>query len=676
MEITELASDHTTVLLYAENPPNPASDNQSSSSSATASNSQRKVVRESSGVLHEVFEHGGEIVYRKSTNDGASWQSSAQISSGFGDNGAPCITMAIPNLLVGFQNWSGTIHNVQYCRSTNGGSTWAPRSSLGSAGTVAAPGPMPSISLYGNGRSIAVYRTQSGLRYRTSTNSGANWASEASIPNTTANWNLPSSTIYAMPYGANKQANLVYATHLPGGSPQIQYNYFEFGPNTWGTAANLTGIIPARYTKHANPCIGHSASEPSSTKLHVVWDAEDSYYPGTQVIIHREGDFRSWPGSYSVLVYQSENKPSITGGLSDRAWMVYQSSSAGSVWKRYYDGTYWTGAFGTWVGPGFNPQISVGSTSAKYIYTQGSASPYQIVVGAEVLSKEGPPADYARALNVIDPESGAYVSLEIGKIELTMVGADPVVMQLKPPDDGSGPLDVESLEIAGESEGFVLPTRAQDISIHVSLDGSSASTLFGESGGTISLDLVDATTGQTVKRMWNTGASSIEDQNEAKQIVHVDAAEIPAMFKERTLKLRPAISGLFASDKRIFSIGHIYRCQAAEDGASKPSEQLSQKTPGARPTTFVLHDASPNPFNPSTRITYDLSEPSRVELKVFDMLGREVGTLSRGYLEAGIYTAQWDATGHASGVYLARLLAMDDLGNVKYNGVTKLLLAK
>ena len=65
----------------------------------------------------------------------------------------------------------------------------------------------------------------------------------------------------------------------------------------------------------------------------------------------------------------------------------------------------------------------------------------------------------------------------------------------------------------------------------------------------------------------------------------------------------------------------------------------------------------PNPFNPSTTISYDLPTDSKVTLKVFDVLGREVATLVNGFVEAGSHQAVFNATRLASGVYFYRLQA-------------------
>ena len=65
----------------------------------------------------------------------------------------------------------------------------------------------------------------------------------------------------------------------------------------------------------------------------------------------------------------------------------------------------------------------------------------------------------------------------------------------------------------------------------------------------------------------------------------------------------------------------------------------------------------PNPFNPTTAISYRLPNSGRVELKVYDVLGREVITLVREYQEARVHTAYFNGENLASGVYFYRLTA-------------------
>lgn len=77
----------------------------------------------------------------------------------------------------------------------------------------------------------------------------------------------------------------------------------------------------------------------------------------------------------------------------------------------------------------------------------------------------------------------------------------------------------------------------------------------------------------------------------------------------------------------------------------------------ALPTSTRLLGNYPNPFNPTTTISFDLSAPAQVTLRVFDILGRSVITLVDRPMTAGIHSAVFDGSSLASGVYLVRLQA-------------------
>ena len=75
------------------------------------------------------------------------------------------------------------------------------------------------------------------------------------------------------------------------------------------------------------------------------------------------------------------------------------------------------------------------------------------------------------------------------------------------------------------------------------------------------------------------------------------------------------------------------------------------------PTVYAFYPSYPNPFNPSTVLSYQLTADSYVELKVYDVMGREVQLAVSSWQLAGYYEVMFDGNGLASGVYFARLSA-------------------
>lgn len=83
---------------------------------------------------------------------------------------------------------------------------------------------------------------------------------------------------------------------------------------------------------------------------------------------------------------------------------------------------------------------------------------------------------------------------------------------------------------------------------------------------------------------------------------------------------------------------------------------------GGTPVRFALFDPMPNPFNPSTTLSFALPPASHVELSVYDVRGHLVATLVGGPRAAGVHQVTWDGRDHngqrmTSGVYFQRIQA-------------------
>jgi choice-of-anchor B domain-containing protein len=92
------------------------------------------------------------------------------------------------------------------------------------------------------------------------------------------------------------------------------------------------------------------------------------------------------------------------------------------------------------------------------------------------------------------------------------------------------------------------------------------------------------------------------------------------------------------------------------------------------PADFVLYQNYPNPFNPTTTISFRLSAQSKIALKVFDVVGKEVATVFEGTLTAGAHQVHFDAHEISSGVYFYELSSADGNGMKHYSRMKMLLL--
>ena len=87
-----------------------------------------------------------------------------------------------------------------------------------------------------------------------------------------------------------------------------------------------------------------------------------------------------------------------------------------------------------------------------------------------------------------------------------------------------------------------------------------------------------------------------------------------------------------------------------------PGSTTSTKESGqCGPTEFALHQNFPNPFNPSTTISYALPEKVFVTISIYNIRGEEVKRLVNRYVDAGNHQVAFDATGLPSGTYFVKM---------------------
>jgi len=95
--------------------------------------------------------------------------------------------------------------------------------------------------------------------------------------------------------------------------------------------------------------------------------------------------------------------------------------------------------------------------------------------------------------------------------------------------------------------------------------------------------------------------------------------------------------------------GTIAKMTGVPVGINDPTSEI--------PSAYSLMQNYPNPFNPATSITFALPIAGNVELKVYDILGKEVASIVSGNMNAGTHIVPFDASALASGVYIYKITA-------------------
>jgi uncharacterized repeat protein (TIGR01451 family) len=173
--------------------------------------------------------------------------------------------------------------------------------------------------------------------------------------------------------------------------------------------------------------------------------------------------------------------------------------------------------------------------------------------------------------------------------------------------------------------------------------GSDTWGLFGDGGEDFQFRTIAFAGADMYGGTWNAGIVQYDVEDD--EWVDYGLADMPVVAfavhqQTETLVIGTSGSGFFLAQNMMMST-------SVEGGAINT----------VVPTSFALDQNYPNPFNPQTTIPFDLSETTHVTMAVYDLLGREVGRLVDGMLQAGQHQVTWDASDNPSGTYLVRLEA-------------------
>jgi hypothetical protein len=163
-------------------------------------------------------------------------------------------------------------------------------------------------------------------------------------------------------------------------------------------------------------------------------------------------------------------------------------------------------------------------------------------------------------------------------------------------------------------------------------------------------------TGEAIKLSWT------NRNPESDSIVVERRSGITDFVRIATL---PFGTSLFTDSTTSGGTSYYYRLSVTKSDATELQSYPITFTPAVTLVNpgrtlalrFGLSNNYPNPFNPSTVISYQLAVNSKVVLKVYDLLGREVATLVDEQEQPGEYSVTFDARGLASGMYYYRIQA-------------------
>ncbi|HMS34657.1 MAG TPA: T9SS type A sorting domain-containing protein [Ignavibacteria bacterium] len=109
------------------------------------------------------------------------------------------------------------------------------------------------------------------------------------------------------------------------------------------------------------------------------------------------------------------------------------------------------------------------------------------------------------------------------------------------------------------------------------------------------------------------------------------------------------------TDRNLSTGNYSYRLKQIDFNGNFEYFNLQNEVNIGIPSVFSLSQNYPNPFNPATTINFDLPVDSKVNIKLFDISGREAATVINEFKTAGYHTVNFNASGLTSGVYFYNL---------------------
>ena len=132
--------------------------------------------------------------------------------------------------------------------------------------------------------------------------------------------------------------------------------------------------------------------------------------------------------------------------------------------------------------------------------------------------------------------------------------------------------------------------------------------------------------------------------------------------------------GYVYEDKKLSKGVYKYRLKQIDFNGNYEYFQLVNDVNIAPPNKFTVSQNYPNPSNPRALIDYQIPVNGKVNLVIFNITGQEVALLVNEVKEAGYYTAEFNGSNLASGVYFYRIIA--DGEGQKHVKTMKMILVK
>lgn len=655
-----------------------AYDNKSTISTCTAYNSPRILARgkNSSSTLHEVFysgrydasSDGWEVFYRRSSDNGASWDITERISAGDSHNRRQCISVTDEGNddgvhVVWQRKKDNGKYQVVYRKSTNTGSSWQDIVLLADDITCSyyqSAGPMPVITSISSGSTyklIVVWVTSGGLRYRIYNN--GQWENTGALDDGSYN----SYVWFPSIMGKGSFASLTYDTRYDGVYSRI------YNGTTWSSANEVTAgsaTVNDRQSQVAirisnNPIAAWCAQRPGDSDYRILFRSG-----------YTDNTWSSWFEEFAAEAGKNSLCPALTdysGNGQYAIGIVYHTSDKEIKMKKFVSGdweSYTLNSNGIFANITYE---SVPNSIPRIIWTDQAGPHYQLVLSSQYLSKSQLLANVVNHRRAVFENKTDHTSLAIETGEITVNTVNEAIFSIDfPPVDIFQKIAINNTDDALYyliPDTVTLPPDVKQLKLIQIIYTTSPYDSTGPEPGTkfknfdVELILQNLSKGDSISVMEH--YSNNEGKFNLKQEKILDIAK----FAGQTIVLKHELHNLGIEERNLtFGAGDIW---LEKEGMPKAPPQPLVPVQKPLPQQYQISQNYPNPFNPTTTISYKLpagKDKYFVTLKIYDALGRLIKVLVETSQASGSYEVIWDGTDlHgktvASGIYFYTIQAGD-----------------
>lgn len=638
----------------------------SNTQTAFSNSSQRKFIRTSEGYLHLVYESMGRVWYEMSTDNGVNWR----LMNGGKPLGSlpsklPSIASYGSALAIVWQenNSSSSNIRIKIFYYVSGDYIPDPIDGVVSSTILSYSTDInPSVAWGNNARIIVIWENKDiisgSLRYKYGITNGQtlSWLGEGDIPGSSGSSGHPTVSADIDPSSFN-YFNIAWEE---GVSPytSILYNRLHIGSNGLPDNTSNTINLSAPYSFNQNSCPSVVSIPGGRSRL--VWKAYRIYDPEDPSMFD------------SRVAYLNPDDPLHATFISKYSGDVF-SPQVNSFNDSYSTGSYmvaWTDFDGTGC---FN--VASESNNFRYMETLRLAAGRSMQMNnggtkdnMYLMAFEGSSFPYvfrqSQAIGTIQwNKTKSFMEGRIASIKksnahffftLGDVSAENIPVSFMDVKDSLKIKNMKDLNRYLQTEPFMLKDNSEFLfSVRYGVMDSIKASHDLKEGEKVSfrVELIDAEKDSVIGLYTDVNIDKTSLISLKEYIVKVNTSGM----KSRLVRLRFSVESNFQAGfaladqftgKTMLLKGHAVTKEMDLQGSLKVD-------------SYSIFQNYPNPFNPSTTISYQIPKASKVTLKIYDILGKEVAVLVNGYKEMGRYSVQFNASKLPSGTYIYEIRAND-----------------